>query len=307
MRAFHRAGLVVAGLFVLAGAARMLGPDRAVAQSDLEMPADPPVLSKPYRSTIPIYRRRPPPDAVPPESDQPASGWREPPGRIGARDAAPQEGAAALRESPQDSGFGPVRTAPAHDLAPEDDPEERSPGAPVRAATVPMKRELREEVRPASGPEARAAARPAEREAPMRETPRQVEPRQIVPRQIEPRQVEPRQVDPRQLEAAAEDEEEEAAPAYAGVWGPSSAACARSRSARRGFLPAVIRPGNARAGKTLCQFRDRRRDGRTWTVTAACHSAGRHWTSRVRLTVAGSRLTWASERGSATYTRCSGG
>ncbi|SFU78739.1 hypothetical protein SAMN02799631_02293 [Methylobacterium sp. 174MFSha1.1] len=284
MRAFHRAGLVAAGLFVLAGAACMLGPGRAVAQSDLEMPADPPVLSKPYRSTIPIYRRRPPPDAVPPEAGQ-AGGWREPPGRIGARDGASQEGAAALRDAPSESGFGPVKAAPAHDLAPDDDPEERSP---VRAATAPTKRELREEARREGGPETRAAARPA----PVRETPRQAE---------------SRQVESRPTETAAEDDEEEAAPAYAGVWGPSSAACARSRSARRGFLPAVIRPGSARAGKTLCQFRDRRRDGRTWTVTAACRSAGRNWTSRVRLTVAGSRLTWASERGSATYTRCSGG
>ncbi|MET7244081.1 hypothetical protein ABZT49_11995 [Methylobacterium sp. EM32] len=287
MRAFHRAGLVVAGLFVLAGAACMVGPGRAVAQSDLEMPADPPVLSKPYRSTIPIYRRRPPPDAVPPEAGQPAGGWREPPGRIGARDGAPQEGAAALRDAPSESGFGPVKAAPAHDLAPDDDPEERSAGAPARSATGPTKRELREEARREGEPETRAAARPAGRGTPVRETPRQVE--------------------ARQTEAAAEDDEEEAAPAYAGVWGPSAAACARSRSARRGFLPAVLRPGSARAGKTLCQFRDRRRDGRTWTVTAACHSAGRHWTSRVRLTVAGSRLTWASERGSATYTRCSGG
>ncbi|MGX7709114.1 hypothetical protein [Methylobacterium sp. Gmos1] len=289
MRAFHRAGLVVAGLAVLAGTACMFGPGRAVAQSDLEMPADPPVLSKPYRSTIPIYRRRPPPDAVPPAGGQAAGTWREPPGRIGAGDGA-QEGAAALRDAPQDSGFGPVKAAPARDLAPEDDPEER---AAVRAATAPTKREMRDEARQAGAPETRAAARPA----PARET----------PRQVETRQVESRQVETRQVEAAAEDEEEEAPPAYAGVWGPSAAACARNRSARRGFLPAVIRPGSARAGKTLCQFRDRRRDGRTWTVTAACHSAGRHWTSRVRLTVAGSRLTWASERGSASYVRCSGG
>ncbi|WP_123834373.1 hypothetical protein [Methylobacterium currus] len=292
MRAFHRAGLHLAGLhlaglFVLAGAAWMAGPGRAVAQSDLELPADPPVLSKPYRSTIPIYRRRPPPDAIPPEAGQPASGWREPPGRIGARDGAPQEGAASLRESPQDSGFGPVKAAPAHDLAPDDDPEERAPGAPARAVAQPTKREMRQETRQETQTEIRAAARPAGRAASVREI--------------------PRQTDARQAEATAEDDEEETAPAYTGVWGPSAAACARSRSARHGFLPAVIRPGSAQAGKTLCQFRDRRRDGRTWTVTAACRSAGRRWTSRVRLTVAGSRLTWASERGSTTYTRCAGG
>lgn len=260
MRAFHRAGLFVAGLIVLAGAASMAGPDRAVAQSDLETPADPPVLSKPYRSTIPIYRRRPPPDAVPPEAGQPASSWREPPGRVGA--APPRDSV------PDETGFGPVKPTPAHDLAPrdltpDDDPEDRAP--PVRKA--------------APKPEPREADR-AERERPVKEAPRAVE--------------------------AMGDADEEVPPAYAGVWGPSPAACSSRRSARHGLLPAVIRPGSARAGKTLCRFRDTRREGRSWTMTASCSSAGRHWTSRVRLTVAGSRLTWASERGSASYTRCRG-
>ncbi|MGF3023900.1 hypothetical protein ACQVP2_13860 [Methylobacterium aquaticum] len=272
MRAFHRAGLVAAGLFVLVVAACMVGPGRAVAQSDLEMPAEPPVLSKPYRSTIPMYRRRPPPDAIPPEA-----------GRIGARDgAAPREGA-AMRDPPQDeSGFGPVKPAPAHDLAPgdlaprdtaprtpvvDDDPEDKAPAASVRTAG------------PRPKPEAPRETSRAERERPARATPRAVE---------------------------AMGDTEEAAPAYVGVWGPSAAACASRRSARHGFLPAVIRPGSARAGQTLCRFRNARREGRSWTMTAACSSAGRHWTSRVRLTVAGSRLTWASERGSATYTRCGG-
>ncbi|MBK3421785.1 hypothetical protein HPY25_07435, partial [Methylobacterium sp. IIF4SW-B5] len=82
MRAFHRAGLFVAGLLGLAAAAGLTGVGRAVAQSDLEMPADAPVLSKPYRSTVPIFRRRaPPPDAVPDEAASSSGGWREPPGR----------------------------------------------------------------------------------------------------------------------------------------------------------------------------------------------------------------------------------
>ncbi|OAS26042.1 hypothetical protein A5481_06685 [Methylobacterium platani] len=269
----------MAGLVVLTGAACLLGTGRAVAQSDLEMPADPPVLSKPYRSTVPIFRRRPPPDAVPPEAGRPAGGWREPPDRIGARDGTAPDGAAAFRDAPPGSGFGPVKAAPAHDLAPDEEPEERPvPPRPVRNAS-PAKPETREEDRQeAREPARRQTAREAEREPPARETPRPGE--------------------------AAEDEAE--APAYAGVWGPSRAACAGSRSARRGFLPAVIRPGSARAGKTLCQFRDTRREGRSWTTTASCRSAGRHWTSRVRLTVAGQRLTWASGRGSVTYTRCSG-
>jgi hypothetical protein len=159
-----------------------------------------------------------------------------------------------------------VQAGPVHDLAPDEDAEER-PAASSRAAG------------PRGKPEFRADAPRDDRERSPKETPRPVE----------------------QAEAA------EAVPAYAGVWGPSAAACAGRRSARRGFLPAVIRPGSARAGQTLCQFRDARRDGRTWTMAASCRSASRRWTSRVRLTVVGNRLTWASERGATTYTRCSGG
>lgn len=295
MRAFHRAGLFVAGLLGLAAAAGLTGAGRAVAQSDLEMPADAPVLSKPYRSTVPIFRRRaPPPDAVPDEAASSSGGWREPPGRTAVRDRAspeggkregdrneggkagigrsdlatpdPGRGEPAPRGTAQgETGFGPVKPAPAGDLAPDDEAEERAPALAGRG---------RPRVPPDPRREARTAPRP-----PAAEVERTPE--------------------------AERDEEE--APAYAGVWGPSAAACAKRRAARHGFLPAVIRPGSARAGKTLCRFHDTRREGRTWTTTAACQAAGRRWTSRVRLTVAGNRLTWASERGSASYTRCSGG
>ncbi|BCM85852.1 hypothetical protein [Methylobacterium indicum] len=278
MRAFHRAGLFVAGLLGLAAAAGMAGAGRAVAQSDLEMPADAPVLSKPYRSTVPIFRRRlPPPDAVPDEGTRPAAGWREPPGRAAARDRAPPDAGkrdldkrdddkdeTAPRGTAQgETGFGPVKPAPASDLAADDEVEERVPAGRGQSRLVP---EPRRETRAAPRTPTAQAERPPETER---------------------------------------DEDE--TPAYAGVWGPSAAACAKRRSARHGFLPAVIRPGSAQAGKTLCRFRETRRAGRTWTTTASCQAAGRRWTSRVRLTVVGNRLTWASERGSSSYTRCSGG
>ncbi|WP_162501613.1 hypothetical protein, partial [Methylobacterium crusticola] len=113
------------------------------------------------------------------------------------------------------------------------------------------------------------------------------------------------------------DDEPEAEPAraaapgqggsYVGIWGPSAAACASRRSSRRGFLPAVIGPGGARAGQTACAFRDARRSGNVWSVAATCRNARQRWSSHVRLAVEGNRLTWSSERGSVTYTRCSRG
>lgn len=90
---------------------------------------------------------------------------------------------------------------------------------------------------------------------------------------------------------------------YVGVWGPNAQACG-SRSRRRGYLPATITEDGARAGRTLCRFRNGRRDGVAWTVAADCSDRGRNWTSQVRLLVDGDRLIWTSAKGSSSYVRC---
>ncbi|PIU04503.1 MAG: peptidase inhibitor family I36 protein [Methylobacterium sp. CG08_land_8_20_14_0_20_71_15] len=92
-------------------------------------------------------------------------------------------------------------------------------------------------------------------------------------------------------------------PDYVGVWGPNEAACG-SRSRRRGYLPAAIDADGAKAGRTVCGFRDGHKAGNTWTVSADCRDRGRRWTSQVRLTVEGDRLTWASAKGTSAYVRC---
>ncbi|WP_232629888.1 hypothetical protein [Methylobacterium sp. Leaf118] len=91
--------------------------------------------------------------------------------------------------------------------------------------------------------------------------------------------------------------------AYVGVWGPSPVACGQ-RQRRRGFLPATISEEGARAGRTLCRFRNHRRDGAAWTMAADCSERGRRWTSQVRLVVDQDRLTWSSPKGLANYVRC---
>lgn len=90
---------------------------------------------------------------------------------------------------------------------------------------------------------------------------------------------------------------------FVGTWGPKASACS-SKSRRRGYLPATITEDSARAGKTLCRFRDGRRVGAAWTMAAECSERGRKWTSQVRLLVDGDRLTWASAKGRASYVRC---
>ncbi|MFE1603037.1 hypothetical protein [Methylobacterium sp. ID0610] len=227
------------GLVVLAGAfAAIAGP--VAAQSDLggPPPGEEPVLSKPYRSSVPQFRRR---------QSEP---WREPPAReAGAREAG-------------------SRDAPIRDVAAE--PEPRQPPVAVVAPEPP----------------------PPEPQRPVR----------VIP------------VPPAQSAAATppaprpdDDAEPDEAPAasYVGVWGPTTAACAGRQARRLGYLPAVIRDGAARAGKTSCIFRDTKRTGNSWTMAATCRNARQRWTSHVRLSVNGNRLTWSSERGAAVYVRCS--
>lgn len=91
--------------------------------------------------------------------------------------------------------------------------------------------------------------------------------------------------------------------AFVGVWGPSPVACGQ-RQRRRGFLPATITEEGAKAGRTVCRFRNNRREGSAWTMAADCSERGRRWTSQVRLLVEQDRLTWTSGKGQASYIRC---
>ncbi|KQP03312.1 hypothetical protein [Methylobacterium sp. Leaf93] len=91
--------------------------------------------------------------------------------------------------------------------------------------------------------------------------------------------------------------------AYVGLWGPNESACGRG-ARRRGYIPARITESGARAGNTVCTFRDGRRIGANWSVSASCSDGGRRWSSQVKLLVDGNRLTWSSAKGDASYVRC---
>lgn len=90
---------------------------------------------------------------------------------------------------------------------------------------------------------------------------------------------------------------------YVGTWGPASEACG-APSRRHGYLPATITPERARAGGTLCTFRDTHRSGNVWTMAADCADRERRWSSHVRLVVEGDRLMWSSAWGTSAYIRC---
>jgi hypothetical protein len=93
------------------------------------------------------------------------------------------------------------------------------------------------------------------------------------------------------------------APRLTGRWAPAAGACS-NRKGRTGYLPLVIGARGARAGDASCQFGRTAQAGKSWTIAASCRDGAERWSANIRLTVVGRQLTWASERGTQTYTRC---
>jgi hypothetical protein len=106
-----------------------------------------------------------------------------------------------------------------------------------------------------------------------------------------------------QVEPAAERRSDEL---FEGIWAPTEKACSPAPS-RSGYLPAVINSEGAWAGETTCAFKASKRTGDTWSIDAVCSDTRSRWKANVRLSVAGNRLTWKSQRGSQTYVRCNQG
>jgi hypothetical protein len=93
------------------------------------------------------------------------------------------------------------------------------------------------------------------------------------------------------------------ADSFVGIWGADASACS-AQGNRKGLLPAVIDNQGATAGETFCAFKDRVKTIEGWTFTATCTNPRERWTTKVRLETNGSKLIWASQRGTQTYTRC---
>jgi hypothetical protein len=93
-----------------------------------------------------------------------------------------------------------------------------------------------------------------------------------------------------------------AAGTFVGGWGVSVDNC---RQAQDNRSPLRIDTRRAEAFKTTCQFNSTQRESANeWRIRASCADEHDRWDANIRLTLAGSRLTWTSERGTATYLRC---
>jgi peptidoglycan hydrolase-like protein with peptidoglycan-binding domain len=89
---------------------------------------------------------------------------------------------------------------------------------------------------------------------------------------------------------------------FVGGWGINVDQC---RQAPDNRSPLRIDTRHAEAFSTTCQFNSTQRESANeWRIRASCADEHGQWNANIRLTLAGSRLTWTSERGTATYLRC---
>jgi hypothetical protein len=89
---------------------------------------------------------------------------------------------------------------------------------------------------------------------------------------------------------------------FVGGWGINVDQC---RQAPDNRSPLRIDTSRAEAFSTTCQFNSTQREcAKEWRIRASCADEHGQWSANIRLTLAGSRLTWTSERGTATYLRC---
>jgi peptidoglycan hydrolase-like protein with peptidoglycan-binding domain len=89
---------------------------------------------------------------------------------------------------------------------------------------------------------------------------------------------------------------------FVGGWGINADQC---RQAPDNRSPLRIDTSRAEAFSTTCQFNSTQRESANeWRIRASCVDEHDRWNADIRLTLAGSRLTWTSERGTVTYLRC---
>ena len=89
---------------------------------------------------------------------------------------------------------------------------------------------------------------------------------------------------------------------FVGAWGINVDQCQQALDNRS---PLRIDTRRAEAFGATCQFNSTQRESANeWRIRASCTDEHDRWNANIRLTLAGSRLTWTSERGTATYSRC---
>jgi hypothetical protein len=91
--------------------------------------------------------------------------------------------------------------------------------------------------------------------------------------------------------------------ALEGKWAANKSACSDGKK-RTSHLPLTIDSRGAKAGAASCSFGKTEQSGNRWAIAAQCRQARKSWDANVQLVLSGGQLTWTSERGTQTYTRC---
>jgi Putative peptidoglycan binding domain len=90
---------------------------------------------------------------------------------------------------------------------------------------------------------------------------------------------------------------------YIGAWARSPSACITSQVPPLAISTQRASSFGGLAGE--CEFERVQREGNGWRTRARCFADGKSWTANVHLRATASTLIWSSERGRATYYRCS--
>ncbi|MFL5004712.1 MAG: hypothetical protein ACJ8DU_05940 [Microvirga sp.] len=287
-RRFRRAAVLAACVLpILAVAALWPRADRPAAErKDVEIVAAP---SDDAKRRVPAPEGAPPAEvAAPAATPLPESSAAPPPAPVAIAPAEPKptEPATAASTAPAPeppTPSAPIATAPA-------EPKPAGPPTTVTAAAPPPAATSA----PAETAPAAVAAEPAS-PAPSPESP--------VLGQSETARSDPAQPDVETASAADPKPEPPAArEKFVGTWWPD--ACP-SPAERRTAVPMVLGEDRARAGAASCTFLKKTPGGAGWSIVARCSDGTKTWTANIRLALAGRRLSWASERGTQTYLRCS--
>lgn len=89
---------------------------------------------------------------------------------------------------------------------------------------------------------------------------------------------------------------------FVGGWADAIGECQEGQDQG---APLVISAHAAKTAGGECEFRSVTREATSgWHIVAQCASEGQSWNANIDLKLAGSNLTWSSERGTETYVRC---
>jgi peptidoglycan hydrolase-like protein with peptidoglycan-binding domain len=106
----------------------------------------------------------------------------------------------------------------------------------------------------------------------------------------------------KETEQRLSDQNTHASSIFIGGWGLDLHQC---QEVQNDGAPITISSHRAETVGGACDFRSVKRDAaNSWRIQALCSADGTSWKANISLKLSGSKLSWSSQRGTATYVRC---